>query len=228
MERLLDFSMGPLFRFSLAVTLLGALRAIALTLYDMHAGMRRAADKTVPWKSALRDTLSWTIPLGKLTGTRPVLSMASFVFHTGLLLVAVFLQDHILLWRKATGLSWFSLPRVLADALTLAAILACGALLMFRIIDKAARTLSGFQDYALLLLLCTVLLSGYFASRPINPLTHRETMLIHTLCANTILMLLPFTKLVHSILYPLLWIATAVAWRFPSLMRVGDNDRERR
>lgn len=228
MERLLDFSMGPLFRFSLAVMLLGALRALIITLYDLHTSRRRAADKTVPWKSALRDTLSWMIPFEKLIGTRPLFSLVSFVFHAGLIVCALFLQDHMLLVREATGISWPALARAAADALTAAAIVACGILLLFRIFKKAAMAISGFQDYALLVLMCIVMLSGFFASRSINPLPHRETMLIHTLGANMVLMLLPFTKLVHSVLYPLLWIATAVAWRFPSLMRAVDDKKEKR
>jgi len=39
---------------------------------------------------------------------------------------------------------------------------------------------------------------------------------LHSLCGNAILVMIPFSRFGHWILYPLLWIASATAWKLPS------------
>ena len=46
-------------------------------------------------------------------------------------------------------------------------------------------------------------------------------MLVHTLSGNLMLLLMPFTKLAHAVLFPFERVSSEVFWRFPA----GAGDR---
>jgi hypothetical protein len=68
------------------------------------------------------------------------------------------------------------------------------------------------MDYILLLLLLGIFVSGYIAGRPGSPIPYNSLMLFHTLSGIVLIAIIPFTKIAHCILYPLLKLAAEVAW----------------
>jgi hypothetical protein len=57
--------------------------------------------------------------------------------------------------------------------------------------------------------------SGYAsANLTLAPGTYQAVTLIHLLSANTVMLLLPFTKIAHCVLQPLSQLVTAVSWKF--------------
>jgi nitrate reductase gamma subunit len=137
--------------------------------------------------------------------------------HVGLIVVPVFLFSHVALWKKSTGIGWPALPLGPSDFLTLITIAAIFVLLAMRTISRDGRSLSTFQDYALLLLLAVPFISGYLALHPwLNPFAYKGTMLVHVLSANLLFILMPLTKLSHAVLMPGAQLFTEVAWHFPA------------
>ncbi len=216
MSELLEFARGPLFRFSLAIMLLGLARVIALDLIAAYRAYRRAGDKQLPWNFIVRRTLRWFFPVNRMTTSRPVYSALSIIFHIGLLLVPLFLFAHVELWRDVLGFGWWTLPKAWADWLTLMTVFAAAAIVIGRISSSASRFLSRKQDYLWPIVLLIPFASGYVcANISVAPKLYQFSMLLHVLSANAIFVLLPFTKIAHCVLMPLSQLISALAWKFP-------------
>jgi hypothetical protein len=57
-------------------------------------------------------------------------------------------------------------------------------------------------------------MSGFIAGRAWNPIPYDGLMLFHTLNGIGLLLLIPFTKIAHCVLFPLIRLGTEVAWHF--------------
>lgn len=215
MESALTFARGPLLTLAFAVFFLGLLRQVGLTLAELTRAYARAGDQVIPFGRLFRQSLGWILPVKALRGTRIPYTTASVVFHLGMLLASVFLNGHVQLIQKGTGIAWPTLPPAAADLLTLTTLAALCALLLLRLADRAARFLSGFQDWFLPALCVVPLLSGYLVAHPAaNPLPYTLTYLTHLLSAELLLTLIPFTKLAHGILFPFTRISWELGWHF--------------
>ena len=214
MEAWLDFARGPLLRFALLVLFLGLARHVFLAVWGIMEAVQKAQDKNIPYGAIFLRTMGWMVPVGRLHRNRVLNSFTSFAFHVGLLASALFLQEHIELWQDWFRMPWPVLPRLAADGFTLLAIMTALLLLFFRLYGRESRFLSGPVDYLLLLFLLTSCGSGFVAGRPWNPLSYDAAMLIHVFSGVTIFLLMPFTKLVHCVLFPLVRISSEVGWHF--------------
>jgi nitrate reductase gamma subunit len=220
----LEWARGPAFIFSFTLMVLGLARNVFLTIFGIIRALNKAGDKTIPWKNVLRMSVSWMMPIRKLK-ERFWYSIASISFHIGVIIVPIFLIEHIALWRSGIG---FGLPAVsnsLADIFTLTAIFMIFALLIGRVINPNARALSRAQDFILLLMLLIPFAAGFIAAHPVyNPFNYNAVMLIHVLGSNLVMCLLPFTKLCHCVLMPFTQIVSEVGWHFPP--HAGDKAAE--
>lgn len=208
----LALAKGPVFRFTLVILVLGLARLVILSIWGMVAAIRRAGDRNLPYAQIIKETVSWLFPIHRLHRTRPVFSYASFILHLGIIFAGLFLSNHIAILEFNVGVSWPALYRPLLDGLTLAAIVAGGYLLLFRIYIRSARSLSKAIDYALLLLILSIFVSGYVAGRTWNPIPYDSLMLFHTTNGVVLLILIPFTKIAHCVLYPLVRLGSEIAW----------------
>jgi hypothetical protein len=205
---------GPAFLFVLTVAVLGLLRLIFLTTWDIIAAIRRAGDKRIPYRQIALQTVSWLLPFNRLHRNRAGYSLASFGLHVGILVVSLFLRNHLDILEANIGLSWIAVSKPILDALTLVGILGISTLLLFRLYVYGSRQLSRAADYLLLLLLLNIFLSGFIAGRPWNPIPYDGLMLFHTLNGMALALLIPFTKITHCVLFPLIRLGTEVAWHF--------------
>ena len=219
---LLDFAQGPLFVASFAFMVLGLLRRLLRQISQFHRSLSRLANPTVDVGGNVKQSLLWLLPLGHLYRNRPLLSVASFVFHIGLLLVPILLVNHIDLWYRALGLRWTGISPAVADVLTLLTIGGALTLFLFRLLDRAGRTLSSTADYLVLLAVFLPFVSGYMTMHPsVNPLNYDGMLLIHVLSAELVFVLLPTTKLSHAVLFVLDRFSSDVFWQMPA----GAGDR---
>ncbi len=217
MESALDFARGPLFRFSLAVLTLGLLRILILDLWGIYTAYRRAGDKTIPWNLVATRTMGWLFPVRRLLRNRPLYSVASILFHIGLLILPIFLLAHIRLWETALGLAWPSLPKVVADVLTIATVIAGLLLFIGRVASRASQFISRKQDWLWPLVLIIPFITGFIcANIGLSPKIYTISMLVHVLSGELIFVLIPFTKIAHCILLPLSQLVSTVAWKFPA------------
>lgn len=216
MEAWLSWAMGPAFRFAIAVFLLGLLRHVVLTVLGIRTAMKLASDKNLHLGAVRKATISWLVPTGHL-GLRRLFSLTSVVFHVGVILAPLFLTGHVVLIEQAVGVSWPTLPAIVVDVLTVVAILGLATMLVLRLADRHARSLSRVSDYLVLVMVLLPFLSGFLAATPgLNPFPFEATMLVHVLSANLALVLTPFTKLVHIVLLPATQLVSEVGWHFPA------------
>jgi nitrate reductase gamma subunit len=215
MTGLLALARGPLLYLAFSVLAVGALRQWALAIGELVRARKLAGDQRIPWRSMFKTSLGWIVPVNALRGTRIPFTIASAVFHVGMLVVPIFLAGHVALIEKGIGVAWPTLPAGVADALTLAALAALGVLLLYRLVERAARFLSGPQDYLLLALCITAFLTGYFVAHPLqSPLPFAVTYLVHLLSGELILVLIPFSKLAHALLFASTRIVWELGWHF--------------
>jgi nitrate reductase gamma subunit len=208
----LEIAKGPIFRFTLVILILGLARLVILSIWGMVAAIRRAGNRNLPYAQIIKETLSWLFPIRRLHRTRPVFSYASFILHLGIIFAGLFLSNHIAILKFNVRVAWPALYRPILDGLTLAAIVAGAYLLLYRIYVRSSRSLSKATDYVLLLLILNIFVSGYVAGRTWNPIPYDKLMLFHTLNGVVLLALIPFTKIAHCVLYPLIRLGSEIAW----------------
>ena len=201
MQAWLDFAKGPLFIAAFLTMTLGLGRLVMLQSHALLVKRRRL--RLVPWKRVAAETLSWAFPVRHMIPGTIVISSASFLFHFGAIIVPLFLADHARLLGGALGIQLPAINKNIADSLTLLTLGCVIVLVAYRVLIRRARELSRPSDYALLLLLLVVFLSGYMAGHPsVNPLPWQAMMLLHMLAADLLIFLAPFTKLSHMVLFP--------------------------
>jgi nitrate reductase gamma subunit len=216
METWLEFARGPVFVFAFSFMVLGLIRHVVLTIWEIVRAMRRAGDKTFPYRQICIATAKWLLPVDKLKNEL-LFSLTSILFHVAILIVPIFLAGHIALWARGIGASWPAIPNSLADVLTIVAVITAVALVIQRVSARATRTLSRFQDYALPLVIAVPFATGFLIMHPsITPFSFQATMLVHVMSANVVFVLIPITKLSHAILIPGTQVVSEVAWHWPA------------
>jgi nitrate reductase gamma subunit len=217
MQQMLEFARGPLFIATFTLMLLGLLRLVLFELLAMARAWTGMRDRNIPWSRNLKTFAEWMVPVRIIPRARPVMSAASFLFHVGLIIVPIFLADHVRLWQRGLGLGWPAIGHEVADFLTLLTMAACLVLLGIRTMSKPARALSGFWDYALLIIIFVPFATGYAMVHPQWLVTsYDSTVLIHVLSAELCFVLMPFTKLAHAVLFPFDRVSSDFFWRFPA------------
>jgi nitrate reductase gamma subunit len=221
-DALLEFAKGPFFKFSFALMILGSFRIVALSFFGVGEALFRAGDRKLNYGEIVKNTFSWLFPVRRWATGRPVYSLISIVFHVGLILVPFFLAAHIGLWKRATGLSWPAMPQIIADGLTVVVIFGGPALFLGRLFHRGARAISRLQDYVWPLMLTAPALTGFLcANGDLSAGAYQFWMLIHVVCADLIMIFIPFTKLAHFALMPMTQLVAGIGWKF----RVGAGSR---
>lgn len=220
MEPWIDFAKGPLFAVAFLTMVLGLGRHVLLQTHALVSRKRRRL-LLVPWRRVAAESLSWAFPIRHLIPGTIVISAASFLFHVGAIAVPLFLADHVRMWEALLGTSLPSLSRNAADVLTLLTLGCAVVLLSYRVVIRRSRELSRPSDYVLLVMIVLPFLSGYMAAHPgVNPLPWQIMMLIHVLSADALMLIVPFTKLAHMVLFPFDRLS-AVHWQ----LRPGAGER---
>jgi nitrate reductase gamma subunit len=214
MDTLIDFGRGPLFRFAVAIALLGLLRHVALSVWGLWQARRRAGDRRLALGPILARTFVALNPLRYFAGNRWLYSILSVAFHAGLILVPALLAGHVRLWRRGLGVGWPALPMAAADVLTLITVATGLLLLVGRTWSYASRRLSRPQDWLLPPLIALAFGSGYLLAHPArNPFDLGLTTLVHVWVGDLLLLLTPFTKIAHCVLLPFSQVVSEMAWR---------------
>ncbi len=219
-EQWIDFAKGPLFALTFIIMLLGLARHFVIQVYELLTGKGRRL-RAAPWRKILNDALGWVIPVKQIIKGTPFFSSVSYLFHIGVIVVPVFLADHIALWEKTLGFKLWSISAGWADLLTLFSIACVLILLCFRIFGSRQRSMSQQADYLLLVLILLPFATGFMASHPgVNPFRWETMMLAHLLSAELLFVVIPFTKLAHIVLFVFDRLS-AVHWQ----LRPGAGDK---
>ena len=216
MDAWIDLARGPLFRFSLAVCVLGLALPGRAPATPLLRAWWRAGDRLLPLPAIARATLGWIVPR-RLLRARPLYSLASFAFHARHPRGAALPRRPRGLWQQDLPVRWpmLSSPRGRrADPRGPG-----GSVrgLLARALTKESRALTRTQDVVVLVLLAGVLATGFLAAHPaLAPFDARALLLAHLLLGDLALILTPMTKIVHCILFPFMQLAFEVGWHFPA------------
>lgn len=216
LEPLTDLARGPLLKLSLLIMAIGLLRAFILQVWELGWAWGRAGDQVVRWPAVIKRSLVWLLPWRCLgPEARRLYNFTSFVFHVGIILVPVFLAGHVALWEQGLGIAWITLPPTPADVLTVLTVVAILGLLVGRGANEGSRKLSKAQDWILPVLCLLPFVSGFFVVHPrLSPIDPLLVYLMHLLSGELLLILVPFTKLVHIVLFWSNRSSSELGWRF--------------
>ena len=220
MDSVYEFAKGPLLGVSLLVMVLGLGRHVVLQIRGFWA-FRGDRARRVRWKKLISDSLSWVLPARHMVRGTVAMTVLSFLFHIGVILVPLFLADHIVLWEGLFGVTLRRLPPAIADGLTLSTLTAGLGLFGYRLLTRRTRKMSTFADYLILGMVLLPFVTGFLAAHPrVNPFSWQSVMLVHILSAEAVLVATPFTKLSHIVLFPFNRLS-AVHWQ----LRPGAGDK---
>lgn len=153
------------------------------------------------WKYSLRSIFHWIIPFGTVNWRRhPVLTIVTFVFHLGLVIVPVFLLSHVILWDEALNLSWWTLPDAWADVLTVVVIIGCVFFLVRRLTQPEVKFVTSASDFVILAIVAAPFITGFIAYH--QWIDYPVMMVLHVVAGEVMLVAIPFTRLSHMVLSP--------------------------
>lgn len=189
---------GPMALISFGVCIFAVILRVVILLGRARRLHRMDSVKSVSggFKSIIRGML----PLGlRAMRQRPLFGVVAFVFHLCVLVTPLFLLAHTVLIYESWQLQWVSLPDNLADIMTVLVIAGTLYFAARRLFVKEVRDLSDFSDWALIVLVNGIFLTGLLAFHHWGP--YRPLLITHILMGELLLIMIPFTKLFHMILF---------------------------
>ncbi len=149
-------------------------------------------------KYSLRSIMHWITPFATVNWRkRPVMTIITFVFHAGLVIMPFFVSAHVIMFHNAWGFSWGSLPESFTDAVTLLVIIACVIFLLRRLVLREVKFLTDASDYGILLMAAAPFITGFMAYH--NIWNYHFWIILHILSGEIMLVAIPFTRLSHML-----------------------------
>jgi nitrate reductase gamma subunit len=149
---------------------------------------------------AARSILHGLLPFGSTyMRQQPLFTIVTFLFHLCVVILPIFLLAHIVLWYESWGILWWSLPDMLADAMTLWVMLACLYFIVRRLFVPEVKQVSRPGDFVLLITILLIFLSGFLAYHQWGP--YRPILILHVISSEILLMALPFSRLGHMLFF---------------------------
>lgn len=174
-------------------------------IWSLISKARKKESATFAYMSlgySMRSIRHWATPFGSM-GWRanPDMTIATFIFHISLVLLALFAPGHAVMWDYLFGVGVPSLPETVADALTVTVILCCLFFVFRRLRNAQVRYVTSTHDWSALALVTFVFASALLAKLQIGPTLIMA--LLHVLSAEALLVAIPFTRLSHALFIPL-------------------------
>jgi len=193
---LLIWARGPALQVATVIFLLGVLvRILEILIIGRKANLAEPRGSAVA--GGLRTILSRSFPDRGTLRRSTFNIVAGYVFHAGFFIVLFLFAPHVLVFQDVLGFGWPSIPTQIIDAITIVTILTLLAVLLHRIMDRVMRFLSGPQDYIAWFVTMLPMVTGYLAFHRTG-LTPTLMMAIHILSVELLMVVFPFTKLMHA------------------------------
>ncbi|MDR2488141.1 MAG: hypothetical protein LBD42_01350 [Desulfovibrio sp.] len=200
---LYTFLTGPGLIISLIVFFGGLAYRLAMYFKGLDWRLERVAYKPYlaeGMKGGLHSAYKWLIPYGTYGWrAQPFFTLCFFLFHTGAVLVPVFLIGHNVILQERFGFSFPSMSQVPADILAVATVIGAILIVLRRIALAEVRILTTTYDYCILALATLPFITGIIARLHIG--SYEFWLICHILAGELMLILTPFTKLSHIALY---------------------------
>ena len=194
-----QFLTGPALWATFTIFLGGLVLRIAF-LYRLSRKKDRVFYNHASFSWGLKSIFYWLVPWGsKSLRLQPVFAFMVFAFHLTLLAAPLLLNAHNILWDEAFGISLWSVPDIWADTMSAIFLGSILFLVIRRIVRSEVRILTSAWDYTLLGLTALPFLTGFLAYHQFGP--YETLMIAHILTGEILLVLIPFTKLGHMVLF---------------------------
>lgn len=191
------FLAGPMAALSISVFLGGLMLKTIRILYSVYR-KERFVFQYFSLKHSLRSLAHWLTPFAATNMRQhPYMTIVTFVFHIGIILVPIFLLSHIVLWDEYLDIRWAALPDPVADGLSLLVIGACIFFAARRVVLPEVRYLTSPADFILLLMVAFPFLTGFYAYHQWPGYAY--VMIAHIVSGELLLIAIPFTRLSHMI-----------------------------
>lgn len=188
---------GPLVWIAFAAFFGGAIYQV-VTMTVLARKKEKSLFPMLDAKFSARSLVHWLVPYAnRNTRLRPFFTAISFAFHICLLITPLFVMGHAVLWQESWGISWWSLPPGIADAMTLIVIFGGGFFMLRRIAAPEVRNVTFWSDYAIVLLVIAPFLTGFLAHKQLLP--YDVMIVLHIVTGCLWLIAIPFTRLAHMI-----------------------------
>ncbi len=202
MSQVYAFLVGPGLAISLAVFFGGLLFRLVWYFNGLDWKLERVAYKThlgAGMTGGIHSAARWLVPFGTYGWrAQPFFALCFFLFHIGAVLIPFFLIGHNEILKMSFGFSLPGLPQCLADTLTVAAIIGLVFIALRRIALSEVRILTTWYDYFILALAGVPFVTGFIARLGAGG---EYWLLAHIISGELMLILAPFTKLSHIVLY---------------------------
>jgi nitrate reductase gamma subunit len=192
----LNWVRGPGFQIAIIIFVAGVvIRFAEILLLGRKPNLAEA--KGSEMSGGLHTIVSRSFP-DKRTFQRSMFTVvAGYIFHIGLFITIFLFAPHILMFKDVFGFGWPSLPTPVVDAMAIVTIIALLAVLVHRMRNTVLKFISTKEDYIVWLVTILPLITGYIAFHRIG--TTAPTLLaIHILSVELLLVIFPFTKLMHT------------------------------
>jgi len=193
------FLAGPVL-WATFIIFLGGLTVRIAYLFYLSRKKDRIIYNHASFSWGFKSILHWLLPWGSSAmRQQPVFTFMVFTFHITLLAAPLLLNAHNILWDEAWGMSMWSLPDSLADVMTVILLVSIIFLAIRRMVRSEVRILTDAWDFVLLGITALPFLTGFLAYHQFGP--YELVMLMHILTGEILLILIPFTKLGHMVLF---------------------------
>ncbi len=194
---LYNFVSGPLVWVAFIVFIFGSFYRI-YQLLALSYKKEKFIYTFISLKYSLRSIAHWIIPFAALNWRKhPVMTLTTFLFHIGLVIMPFFLSAHVILFNDAWGISWWTLPDSLADSVTLIVIGCCVVFLLRRLALKEVKYVTTPSDFVLLAIAAAPFITGFLADQQCG--SYRFWLTLHILSGEIMLIAIPFTRLSHML-----------------------------
>lgn len=193
------FFAGPGVWIAFTIFFIGLVARIAF-LFGLSRERDRVIYNHMSLSWAFKSIFHWLVPWGSRSmRNQPIFTLMFFIFHISLLATPIFLNAHNVLWEEAIGWSPWSMPDNIADVLSIV-LPVCGLYLFLRrLIRPEVRILTSIWDVLLLVLTMLPFITGILAYHQWGP--YDTLLLLHIISAEILLILIPFSKLGHMVLF---------------------------
>lgn len=193
---LLSWARGPGLQIATVIFVAGVvIRIFEILMLGRKASLAEA--KGSEMSSGLKTVIRRTIPDRNTFRRSSVTITAGYIFHIGLFVTFFLFAPHILFIKDVFGFGWPALPTPLVDAFAVVTIITLLAILVNRLTNKSMRFLTDFEDILTWFLTLLPLLTGYMAFHRIG-FTAPTLLAMHILSVSALLIVFPFTKLMHA------------------------------
>ncbi len=192
----LNWVRGPGFQIAIIIFVAGVIiRFAEILLLGRKPNLAEA--KGSEMRGGLRTIVSRSFPDKNTFQRSAFTEVSGWIFHGGLFITIFLFAPHILMFKDIIGFGWPALPTPVIDAMTVVTIIALLAILVHRINNRALRFISTKEDYFVWLITILPLITGYLAFHRIG-MTAPTLLAIHILSVELLMVIFPFTKLMHA------------------------------